>query len=130
MAGNFHQGNIPLMLTLNSFNRIFLHRQFVDFRKSINGLATIVQDEMELNPFEKFLFVFSNKRKNKIKLLYWDRTGFALWYKRLEKGQFKWPSKISQEVLEIDDQKMAWLINGVDILKIKPHEEVFFEKFN
>jgi len=118
------------MLILNSFKGIFLHREFVDFRKSINGLASLVQDEMELNPFEKFLFVFTNKRKNKIKLLYWDRTGFALWYKRLEKGQFKWPSKIPQDVFEIDDQKMSWLLNGVDILKISPHEEIFYEKFN
>lgn len=130
MAGQLYQGNLPLMLTLNFFKGIFLHREFVDFRKSINGLGSIVQDEMELNPFEKFLFVFTNKRKNKIKLLYWDRTGFALWYKRLEKGQFKWPTKISDKILEIDEQKMTWLLDGIDILKIKPHEEIFYEKFN
>jgi len=63
---------------------VYLHREPVDFRKSINGLSVIVESEMALSPLSGALFVFCNKKRDKLKLLYWDRTGFALWYKRLE----------------------------------------------
>jgi transposase len=62
---------------------VFLHRDVVDFRKSINGLAGIVEDELEHDAYTGALFVFCNKAKDKLKILYWDKTGFALWYKRL-----------------------------------------------
>jgi transposase len=65
--------------------RIYLHRQFVDFRKSINGLSVIVESEMDLPIMSGGLFIFCNKAKDKLKILYWDKTGFALWYKRLKK---------------------------------------------
>ena len=68
---------------------IYLHRQFVDFRKSINGLAMIVDAELDLPVMSGALFIFCNKAKDKLRLLYWDKTGFALWYKRLEKDKFK-----------------------------------------
>ena len=70
------------MIDHSRFESIFLHRDTVDFRKSIDGLSTIIQDEMNLNPFGNYLFVFANRRRNKIKILYWDKTGHALWYKR------------------------------------------------
>ena len=62
---------------------IYLHRAPVDFRKSINGLALIVEQEMQLPPMSPALFVFCNKKRDRVKALYWDRTGFCLWYKRL-----------------------------------------------
>jgi transposase len=62
---------------------IYLHREPVDFRKSINGLSVIVEQQMQLSPFSNALFVFCNKKRDKLKVLYWDNTGFALWYKRL-----------------------------------------------
>ena len=64
---------------------IYLYRDVVDFRKSINGLIVVVEQQMQLSPFQDALFVFCNKKRDKVKILYWDRTGFALWYKRLEK---------------------------------------------
>ncbi|NYR11321.1 IS66 family insertion sequence element accessory protein TnpB [Pseudoalteromonas sp. MIP2626] len=73
-------------------SEVFLHRDFVDFRKSINGLVSIVEDELVRDAYTGTLFVFCNKAKDKLKILYWDKTGFALWYKRLEKQKFKWPS--------------------------------------
>ena len=73
---------------------VYLHRDFVDFRKSINGLAGIVEAELELPVMNGALFVFCNKGRDKLKILYWDKTGFALWYKRLEKDKFKWPTKL------------------------------------
>ena len=61
---------------------IYLHREFVDFRKSINGLVVIVEQEMQISPFSEALFVFCNKGRDKLKVVYWDQTGFCLWYKR------------------------------------------------
>ncbi|WP_139310411.1 IS66 family insertion sequence element accessory protein TnpB, partial [Photobacterium proteolyticum] len=71
---------------------IYLYREFVDFRKSINGLAALVESETDLSLDSGALFLFTNKQRDKMKVLYWDNTGFALWYKRLEKDKFKWPS--------------------------------------
>ena len=62
---------------------IYLYMDIVDFRKSINGLIVVVEQDMGLNPFRDALFVFCNKKRDKVKILYWDKTGFALWYKRL-----------------------------------------------
>ena len=80
---------------------IYLHLDAVDFRKSINGLVVIVEQQVELSPFIDAMFIFSNKKRGKLKILYWDKTGFALWYKRLEKQRFKWPKddQISHTVL-------------------------------
>jgi transposase len=69
--------------------QIFLCRDFVVFRKSINGLSQIVEEDLELSSMSGALLVFCNKAKDKSKILYWDKTGFALWYKRLEKERFK-----------------------------------------
>lgn len=73
---------------------VFLLRDVVDFRKSINGLIGIVEDELERDAYTGALFVFCNKAKDRLKILYWDKTGFVLWYKRLEKQKFKWPTKV------------------------------------
>ncbi|APD95379.1 transposase [Alteromonas mediterranea] len=62
---------------------IYLYMDVVDFRKSINGLIVVVEQDMNLNPFRDALFAFCNKKRDKVKILYWDKTGFALWYKRL-----------------------------------------------
>jgi transposase len=115
------------MINYSKFDSIYLHRDAVDFRKSIEGLSVIVQDEMQQNIFSNHLFVFTNKRRNKIKILYWDKTGHALWYKRLDQKQFKWPSKYDDEILSLDSQNLNWLLSGIDIMKIKPHQELFFQ---
>ena len=74
---------------------VYLHRDVVDFRKSIDGLAAIVEQQMDLDPFADALYVFCNRHRDRLKVLYWDQTGFCLWYKRLEKAKFKWPRKAS-----------------------------------
>lgn len=118
------------MLRLDQFDNIYLYRNIVDFRKSIDGLLSIVQDEMCLNPFQNHLFIFTNHRRNKVKMLYWDKTGHALWYKRLDQSYFRWPLKSENEVINLTPQKLEWLLSGIDILKLKPHKELFFENFN
>ncbi len=81
------------MKLLADVSTVYLHRDEVDFRKSINGLVLIVEQSMQLSPFSDALFIFCNKNHDKLKVVYWDQTGFCLWYKRLEKEKFKWPRK-------------------------------------
>lgn len=99
---------------------IYLHRDVVDFRKSINGLVMIVEQEMALSPFLPALFVFCNRSRDRIKVLYWDRTGFCLWYKRLEKERFKWPRRYPEEIMPIDEAQWRWLLAGYDIIGHTP----------
>lgn len=95
---------------------VYLCRQFVDFRKSINGLAALAECQFDLPVMSGALFVFCNKAKDKLKILYWDNTGFALWHKRLDKDKFKWPSQIDSEVLTLSEQQLRWLLSGFDVI--------------
>jgi len=106
---------------------IYLHRDPVDFRKSINGLCVIVEESMGLTACSGAIFVFCNKRRDKLKVLYWDQTGFALWYKRLEQDKFKWPRKHHEHVLVLDMEQWGWLLRGLNFMDIKPHQSLFFE---
>ena len=118
------------MLSFDSFDGIYLHRNHVDMRKSINGLSIIVSEEMDLDLFGRYLFAFCNRRKNKVKVLYWDETGFALWYKRLEKDKFKWPMKSEQDVLSLSTQQLQWLLSGYDIMRLRPHKKLQYQRIN
>ena len=100
--------------------RVYLHRDFVDFKKSINGLAAIVETDMALPTMSGALFVFFNKGKDKLKILYWDHTRFALWYKRLEKDKFKWPGKRSSPTYSLSQQQLEWLLSGYDVIGHQP----------
>lgn len=106
---------------------VYLHRDPVDFRKAINGLSVIVQDEMALSPFERALFVFCNKRRSQLKVLYWDDTGFALWQKRLERDKFKWPRRWPDDPVVLDHEQWQWLLRGFDIAQLKPHKTLFYQ---
>ena len=82
-------------------------------RKQANGLALIIQEQIEMDPFSGSLFLFCNRRRNIMKMLYWDRNGFCTWKKRLEKHRFPWPADESA-VREIGAQELRWLLDGVD----------------
>ena len=103
---------------------VSLCRQFVDFRKSINGLAAIVEAELELSVLSGTVFVFCNKGRDKLKLLYWDRTGFALWYKRLDKYKFKWPKILSADTMNLTEQQLHWLLSSYDVIG---HQQINIE---
>ncbi len=105
---------------------VYLHREPVDFRKAIDGLSLIVEQAMGLSVFDPALFVFCNQRRDKLKVLYWDRSGFCLWYKRLEKEKFKWPKKESREVVTLTEEQFHWLLRGFDISKINAHKALVF----
>lgn len=112
------------MLNLKSFSGIYLHREHVDFRKSIDGLASIVEQEMKLDVFSGQVFIFCDRRRKRLKVLYWDATGFAIWYKRLEQDKFVWPKQHELEVISIEAQQFEWLLSGYDIWRMKPHKKV------
>ena len=105
--------------------RIYLYRDPVDFRKSFRGLAAIVEQELGHNPFDGALYAFTNRRRDKIKCLYWDRDGFALWYKRLEKGCFRFPDQYASDG-RIDRLQLTLLLEGVVAKKIS--RRYIFEK--
>ena len=112
---------------LTEMETVYLHREPVDFRKSINGLSLIIEQQMHLSPFSQALFVFCNRGRDKLKVLYWDKTGFALWYKRLEQDKFKWPRKLNDDVIELTEQQWQWLLSGYDYLNIKGHQPLQYK---
>jgi len=117
------------MKDISTFSKIYLAIKPIDFRKQANGLVAIIKETLESQPFEqKSLFVFVNRKKSSIRMIYWDFTGFALWSKLLEKDKFKWP-KCSKEVKRaLSHRQLKWLLQGVDIDRIKIHEPLHFEK--
>lgn len=115
------------MIVFNEFSRIYLYRGVTDMRRQINGLAAMVQNEMKLSPFERYLFVFSGRRRNVVKMLYWDLSGFCLWLKRLEKEKFIWPKIKDCESVEISEKQLRLLLEGYDIWRMKPHEKLNYK---
>jgi len=96
-------------------------------RKSIDGLSALVEGELELDPFAARLYVFTNRKRDKVKVLYWERSGFVVWYKRLEKARFPWLDGAASEVVTVSGRELNWLLDGIDWFRVKPHEALRFE---
>jgi len=94
--------------------KVFLALGATDMRKAINGLSLIVSEQMQLDIFAGHLFVFCNRSQTILKILYWDKNGFCLWQKRLEKYRFKWP-KTAGDVIGITSRELSWLVDGLNI---------------
>lgn len=105
--------------------QVYLALGPTDLRKSIDGLALLVQEKFQLDPFSKSLFVFCNRKQDKIKILEWDTTGFWLHYKRLEKDTFQWPDVATDSThIEIDERAFRWLLDGLSIKERHAHKPV------
>ncbi len=113
------------MLLPSAQTRVYLALGNTDMRKAINGLSILVQESMDLDPFSGNLFVFCNRKRHILKILYWDRNGFCLWSKRLEKHFFRWPES-SEEVMKIDQRELMWLVDGLEINQQKAHERLSY----
>ena len=108
---------------------IYIAQDPVDFRLGINGLSTMIEATLKFDPFSRNLFCFVNKRRNQIKVLYWQRSGFCLWLKRLEEEKFKWPAHLSPlasatarpPVVTLTEDQFLWLLEGLDLRHLKPH---------
>ena len=105
---------------------VHLCRDAVDFRKAINGLSIVVSEELALDPFSAHVFGFCNRRRDQVKLLYWERNGFVLWQKRLEKDRFPWPRDDREETLRVTGRELNWLLDGIDVFRLRPHDELSF----
>ena len=105
---------------------IFLYRNPVDFRKQSGGLAAIVESELEHNVFNGGLYVFTNRQYNKIKCLFWEDTGFVLYYTALAEEKFRWPW-LAEPVINLSGQQINWLLDGYDIMAMKKHKKVDYQ---
>ena len=103
--------------------KIYLVLGATDLRAGIDGYAHIVQSELHLNPISDCMFLFCNKAHNKIKILYWDKTGFWLLYKRLEKGTFKFPRQQDGSIV-VTEQQLRWLLEGLSITQRRAFQPV------
>jgi len=106
------------MLNLPPSVRIWLATRATDLRKSFDTLAELVRQQLQADPLSGHLFVFRNKRADRIKLLYWDEDGFVIVYKRLEAGTFRFPAADAAGV-EIRAADLQMLLDGVDLASIK-----------
>ena len=102
------------MLSLTPATQIFLVSGATDMRKSFNGLTAIVQNDLRQNPLSGHLFVFSNRLRNRLKILYWDRSGLWVCAKRLERGTFFWPEARESSV-EMTAAELALILGGIDL---------------
>lgn len=106
--------------------KVYLHREPVDFRVGINGLSIRVEQAMRLNPMTSALFVFGNRRRDRIKILGWGGNGFWLFLKRLEADRFTWPS--GGETISLTVEQLHWLLDGIDLAVIQKHPRRFYER--
>lgn len=113
-----------------AISEVYLCRAPIDFRKGMTGLSVMVEQELGLNPFGEALYVFVNRGRNKIKILYWHRNGFCLWMKRLEAEKFAWLSSANEAPntrhSNITTQELMGLLEGYNIWKNKPHKTLNF----
>jgi len=96
--------------------KIFLRPGCTDMRKAVNGLALIIQDSMELDPFSGSVYLFCNKTRKLLKAVYWDNTGFWLSQKRLEKDKYPWPES-AEAARELTGEELKMLLAGIDFFK-------------
>jgi transposase len=107
------------MLTLSPAVRIYLATGATDLRRSIDGLAALVRDRFTLDPLSGHLFLFRNRRGDRLKILAWDRSGFWVLYKRLEQGTFAWPAEDTSAPVEMRSPDLALLLSGVDVAQTR-----------
>jgi transposase len=103
--------------------QVYLALGDTDMRKGINGLSILVADQLALDPFSGSLFVFCNRQRSLIKILYWHGNGFCLWQKRLERERFQWP-KSAAEVMRIEQRALNWLLDGLAIQQQMAHKQL------
>lgn len=115
------------MFELNPARMVYLHRDAIDFRKNINGLASLVEHGLGLDAFAQAVFVFGNRRKDRIKILGWERNGFWLLQKRLEDARFVWPRNDSA-VVKLTVEQLHWLLDGIDLAAMRGHTEILYQK--
>lgn len=102
------------MLTIPSGVKVYVATSSMDMRKSMDGMSALVSQQLKQDVFSGHLFVFCNKRGDKIKVFYWDRNGYCCWYKRLERGVFRLP-KVQGHVFSITPAELGLILEGIEL---------------
>ncbi|MDC7124194.1 MAG: IS66 family insertion sequence element accessory protein TnpB [Spirochaetales bacterium] len=105
--------------------RYYIRPGKTDLRKGVNGLSLIIQNTMQSDPFSRSLFLFCNGQRKLLKIVYWDRNGFCLWQKRLEKNKFPWP-ETEDDAREIKFEELKMLLDGIDFFKA--HKQLHYSR--
>ena len=104
-------------------DKVYIACGYTDLRRGIDGLANLVQQQFQLDPFTNTLFLFCGRRRDRIKGLYWEGDGFVLVYKRLERGSFQWPRN-GDEARQLTEQQYRWLMEGLSVEQPKAHKPI------
>ena len=116
------------MIGFDAHTRVYLALGATDMRKQIDGLAVLVEDVLTEDPLSSHLFVFCNRARDKIKILFWHNNGFWLWYRRLERQRFWWPQGAKEGAVELSVRELQWLIEGLDPNRIEAHRRTDFSE--
>jgi transposase len=109
------------MLTLPPSVRIWCATTPTDLRRGFDGLAALVRSQLQADPLSGHLFVFFNRRADRLKILYWDRDGLCIWYKRLERGRFHFPAADAAS-LELTPGQLQMILDGVDVERVRRYK--------
>jgi len=107
------------VLTLSPAVRIYVATGATDLRRSVDGLSAVVRERFGLDPLSGHLFLFRNRRGDRLKILLWDRSGFWILYKRLEQGTFAWPTDDDVSPVEMRSSDLSLLLSGVDLTRTR-----------
>ena len=116
------------MISATASKEIYLACGSTDLRKSIDGLAAVVQLEFQLDPFSECWFAFCNRDRDKLKLLRWDHNGFWLYYRRLERGRFQWPGTSDTMTKPVSYRQFMWLLDGLSLEQKRAHQPVHLRR--
>lgn len=117
------------MKSFREFASIHLCVQPIDFRSGILRMAVAIETHFSHQSLTGNLFLFTNKSKRNLRAIYWDRTGFALWQKALEKDRFPWPKADQSGQFKLNHEQMGFLLRGIDPWKIKSHQDISYKIF-
>jgi transposase len=117
------------MLKLKDEIKVYLSVSKTDMRKEIDGLTALVVDNFVTQPISGNIFIFFNKKKDKVKLLFWDRNGFVLYYKRLEKRKFRIKTTNESGCIEITQKQLAWLLAGLDFIVMNEFPDLDYDDY-
>ena len=119
------------MIALSPQIRVFLYRLPTDMRKSFNGLVALTEAELKQDPLSGSLFVFLNRRRDRVKILYWGQTGFCIWYQQLQRGTYQLPDQESlddQDTLEVTRSQLSLILDGIDLTSARQRPRFELER--
>jgi transposase len=126
VAVDLDVGSSVMMRAVGEDLKVYLHRAPIDMRRGRNGLAALAKEAMQLDPFSGALFIYVGRRFDALKILYWDKNGFALWWKKIESDEkYHWPRLLQQDVVTLTVEQLNWLLEGYDIWT-QPHRMLKF----